>query len=64
MSHWFSDLYKLAWLVFAQAERSAKMWGVIKLQASVLHGLLLTCALTGSIKAQIDFAYQCSHCLT
>lgn len=49
---------------FTQVERSAKTWGVIKLQAFILHALPLTCALTGSIKAQIDFTYQCSHCLT
>lgn len=40
------------------------MWGVIKLQAFILHGLLLTCTLKGSIKAQIDFTYQCRHCWT
>lgn len=49
---------------FAQVERSAKMWGVIKLQAFILRALPLTRALKGSIKAQIDFTYQCSHCLT
>lgn len=49
---------------FAQVEHIAKTWGVIKLQAFILSGLPLTCALTGSIKAQIDFTYQCSHCLT
>lgn len=49
---------------FAQVERFAKTWGVIKLQAFILRGLLLTCALKGSIKAQIDFTYQCRHCLT
>lgn len=49
---------------FAHVEHSGKAWGVIKLQAFILHGFPLTCALTGSIKAQIDFTYQCSHCLT
>lgn len=56
-------LYKVALLVLHKWS-AIKMWGAIKLQAFILCGLPLTCALTGSIKSQIDFTYQCSHCLT
>lgn len=49
-----SDLYKLALPV------CAKKLGAIKPQAFALSAG----ALIGSIKAQIDCTYQCSHCLT
>lgn len=49
-----SDLYKLALPV------CAKKLGAIKPQAFVLSAS----ALIGSIKAQIDCTYQCSHCFT
>lgn len=65
MSHrFFSGSLQARPARFAHVEHSGKAWGVIKLQAFILHGFPLTCALTGSIKAQIDFTYQCSHCLT